>query len=104
MGIFEKLVNEQIEEAIARGDFDNLPGAGKPINLNDDDHIPPDMRLAYRILKNAGVTSPEISLRKELENLKEELKETTNQEERTILQREIRMACLRISLLSELRR
>lgn len=52
--IFDKLAEERIREAIDRGDFDDLPGKGKPLDLEDDRHLPDDLRLAYKILKNAG--------------------------------------------------
>jgi hypothetical protein len=53
------LAERKIEEAIARGEFDNLPGAGRPLELDDDSQIPEDLRAAYRILKNAGYMPPE---------------------------------------------
>ena len=63
---FEKLVEDRIRKAQQRGDFENLPGAGKPLNLYDDGHIPDDLRLAYKILKNADCLPPEIELKKEI--------------------------------------
>ena len=51
------LVERKIEEAIARGELDNLPGAGRPLDLDDlDPSLPEELRLAYRILKNAGMS------------------------------------------------
>ena len=49
------LAERRIEEAIARGEFDNLPGAGRPLDLDDEDPLwPEEVRMARRILKNAG--------------------------------------------------
>ena len=48
------VAEEKIREAMAERDFDNLPGAGKPLPLDDDSHLPPDVRMARKILKNAG--------------------------------------------------
>jgi hypothetical protein len=48
------------------GAFDDLPGKGKPLALASDSHVPEDLRMAYKILKNAGYVPPEISLRKEI--------------------------------------
>jgi hypothetical protein len=56
----ELLVERKIEEAIARGEFDDLPGAGRPLELDDDPLVPEDLRVAYRILKNAGYVPPEV--------------------------------------------
>ena len=64
--IFDKIAEERIREAIERGEFDDLPGKGKPLNLEDDSHLPPDLRLAYKILKNADCLPPELELRKEI--------------------------------------
>jgi hypothetical protein len=55
------LVERRIEEAIVRGELDELPGAGRPLELDDvDPLLPEELRLAYRILKNAGYVPPEI--------------------------------------------
>jgi hypothetical protein len=56
----DALVERRIEAAIARGEFDNLPGAGKPLPLDDDPLVPPELRVAYRLLKNAGGVPPEL--------------------------------------------
>lgn len=63
---FEKIIEERILQAQKRGEFENLPGAGKPLEIEDDRHIPEDLRLAYKILKNAGCVPPEIELKKEI--------------------------------------
>ena len=48
------------------GMFDDLPGAGKPLALENDSHVPEDLRIAHKILKNAGFVPPEVALRKEI--------------------------------------
>lgn len=58
--MFEKLVEQRIEEAQARGEFEHLPGAGRPINLDCDPLVPEDLRVAWRVLKNAGFVPPEV--------------------------------------------
>jgi Domain of unknown function (DUF1992) len=50
----ELLAERKIAEAIERGEFDDLPGAGKPLELEDDPLVPEELRMAYRILRNAG--------------------------------------------------
>jgi hypothetical protein len=60
------LVEQKILEAAARGEFDDLRGAGRPLDLDDDPLIPEDLRLAYRILKNAGFVPPEVETVKEI--------------------------------------
>ena len=76
---FEKIVEERIQQSMKNGDFQNLPGAGQPLKADDFSRIPEDLRLAYRILKNADCVPPEIDIKKEiiraemlLENLADE--------------------------------
>ena len=63
---FEKIIEERIRAAQLKGSFDNLPGAGKPLVLENDGHIPEDLRMAHKILKNADCLPPEIELKKEI--------------------------------------
>jgi hypothetical protein len=62
----DKIAEMRITEAMQRGDFDNLPGAGRPLKIDDDQHIPQDLRVVYHILKNAGCIPPELELRREI--------------------------------------
>ena len=57
----DALVERRIQQAIARGEFDNLPGAGRPLALDDDALVPAELRVAYRLLKNAGYVPPELT-------------------------------------------
>jgi hypothetical protein len=63
------LVDQRLEEAVSRGELDNLPGAGRPLEFDDDALVPEELRLAYRILKNAGYVPPEVQDLKELSQL-----------------------------------
>jgi hypothetical protein len=63
---FQKIAERRILQAIREGAFDDLPGAGKPLKLEDDSHLPEDLRIAYKILKNAGYVPREVALRKEI--------------------------------------
>ena len=67
---FDAIVEAKIAEAQRDGAFDDLPGAGKPLALDDDRLVPEDLRMAYRILKNAGFVPPEIEERKEAADLR----------------------------------
>ena len=70
---FDKLVESMIKEAQERGEFDNLPGKGKPIDLTAYFDTPEDIRVAQSVLKNAGMTSREVDLLKEIAELKQVL-------------------------------
>lgn len=70
---FQKIIEKKIREAQKRGDFDALPGRGEPLEIEDDSHIPEDMRLAHKILKNADCLPPELQLRKEIRQMEDML-------------------------------
>jgi hypothetical protein len=67
--MFDLLAERKIAEALSRGELDNLPGAGRPLDLDDDALIPEDLRLAYRILKNAGFVPAEVQALNEIAEL-----------------------------------
>lgn len=66
---FEKIAEQRILDAIARGELDNLPGAGRPLDLDDDSLVPAELRLAHRMLKNAGYVPEEVRLKREIADL-----------------------------------
>lgn len=69
MLLIDTLAEEQILSAIRRGEFDDLPGEGQPLMLDDDSVIPEELRVAYRLLRNAGCLPPELTLRNEIQQL-----------------------------------
>jgi hypothetical protein len=66
---FDLLAEKKIQEAIDRGELDALPGAGRPLDLDDDALVPEELRLAYRILKNAGYLPAEVAELNEISQL-----------------------------------
>ena len=97
---FEIVAEERIREAMERGEFDNLPGAGRPLALDDDSMIPPELRVAYKILKNAGCLPAEVELRKEIVTLRDLLRAVTDEDERRVGIRALNDKLLRLSLIS----
>lgn len=69
MGTIDRLAEERIQDAIEQGVFDDLPGLGRPLELEDLSRVPPELRASYLLLKSAGVLPEELQLRKELVNL-----------------------------------
>ena len=63
------LAEQKIAEAVSRGELEGLPGEGRPLELDDDKLILEDLRLAYRILKNAGFVPPEVEALNEIADL-----------------------------------
>ena len=52
---WDNILARRLKEAIGDGDISRLPGAGKPLNLQDESHTPPDMRSAHKIMQDNGV-------------------------------------------------
>lgn len=71
MMVLDAIVEQRISDAQARGEFDGLPGAGAPLELEDDALVPEDLRVAYRILKNSGFLPPELEARREIREIEQ---------------------------------
>jgi hypothetical protein len=101
---FDRFVENLIQEAIARGEFDNLKGSGKPLNLDEYFSLPEDMRASFTLLRNAGVAPQEVGLLKEIAQLKEKLDKQTDENKRKKLITEIADKQLKFDMLMEQRR
>ncbi len=97
----ESTIEEIIQEAMARGEFDNLPGKGKPLDHDAYFALPEDQRLAYAMLRNAGFVPEEVELLKGIKELREKLAVCTSAVERKRLHREIEEHTLKFNLLQE---
>lgn len=101
---FDKLVESIIKEAMERGEFDNLPGKGKPIDLSAYFDTPEDLRMAYSVLKNAGMTSREVELLKEIAELKQIRAAVLDEKRKRELHKEIEKRQIEFSLMLERQR
>src|SRR5512143_2267990 len=98
MDILATIAERKIREAMARGELDNLPGAGKPLAMDEDlSGVPDELRMAYKMLKNAGFVPPEVELRKEIVSLREMLGTLEDDEPRRRLRRELDFKLLRLN-------
>jgi hypothetical protein len=79
---FTKIVEERIRKAQKKGEFENLEGTGEPLNLADDQAVAEELRLAYKILKNADCLPPEIEIKKEIHQAEELLDGMTDAAEK----------------------
>jgi hypothetical protein len=66
-------IDREIRKALEKGDFANLSGEGKPLNMEDDAYTPPDKRLAYKILRDNDLAPEWIMMGKDVEAAKESL-------------------------------
>jgi hypothetical protein len=86
MKLLDALVEQRIAAAAARGEFDDLPGAGLPLDLDDDVFVPEEVRVANRILKNAGFVPPAAEQLRALRDLQNELNAVSDRATRCRLQ------------------
>ena len=97
----EKFVEEQIKKAIARGEFDNLPGKGKPLDLDAYFNTPEDLRLCYSLLKGGNFVPEEVQMLKDIEALKEQHAACTDEEKKQRLAKTISEKVLLFNLAME---
>lgn len=65
----DDLIERRIRDAQREGQFDDLPGAGKPLVIADDPLVPEEVRVAFRVLKNAGFVPAEVAALKDIDLL-----------------------------------
>ena len=97
----EKALEEQIQRAMSEGKFDNLRGAGKPLNLDDYFATPEDIRVGYTLLKNNEFAPPEIELLKEIGILREKINAATDESEKKTLNKTLNEKSLALTLILE---
>jgi len=99
MDIFRAVAEKKIFEAIERGEFNNLAGAGKPLHFEDETFIPEDLRMAYKVLKNADFIPPELELKKEIVSMKELINTLDDDKERLKKIRELNFKIMKLNML-----
>ncbi len=97
----EKSIEETIRQAIAAGEFDNLEGAGKPLDLNNYFNTPEDVRMGYSILKSNDFVPEEVETLKEINGLREKIKSCAEPEEKQKLIKILNEKSLALTLLLE---
>ncbi len=93
------IAERKIQEAIRNGELDNLPGKGKPLQLDDESGIPEDLRLAYKILKNADCLPPEVELKKEIVRLRDLLEGMEDVDEKYRLMKKLNFQIMKLNLM-----
>ncbi|MCA0971933.1 DUF1992 domain-containing protein [Halobacillus litoralis] len=100
---FEHLIEEKIKQSMKNGDFDNLPGKGKPLPEDEFAHVPAELRNSYRILKNANMLPEEMRLQKEIVEIEELLHTIKDPEERQPYVKQLSEKRIRFDVLMEKR-
>jgi Domain of unknown function (DUF1992) len=93
------IAEQRIREAIDQGFFDTLAYQGRPLRLDEDAWIPPELRMAFKVLKDAGCLPPDVELRREIASLSELLDTIADGEERRRVRRELCDRRLRLELI-----
>ncbi|MEH7110477.1 DUF1992 domain-containing protein [Bacillus sp. JJ1764] len=104
MDLFHILSEDRIKKAYRDGEFDNLPGYGKPLELEDLSYIPEELRMAYKLLKNAGFTEEENHLRQEMMTIEDLMKRCDDNIEKAEMQKKFNEKLLRFNQLMSKRR
>jgi hypothetical protein len=97
MDAFEKIAERKIQEAIRNGEFDNLLNRGRPIDLDEDCLVPPELRMAYRVLKNSECIPPELEIRNEIISLRSMINSLDDDKERMKKIRELNFKLLKLN-------
>lgn len=103
MNPLDRIAEARLQEAVERGELDDNPLAGRPLPLEDDSAVAPELRAAYRILKNAGYVPEEVELRKSALRLGDLIAACEDDGERRELQRRRTAELLKLELLLERR-
>jgi len=104
LNIFDKIVEDRIQEAMRNGEFENLPMQGKPINLDYWASLPEGIRAGYMLLKNNGFLPGEVQLLKDINDLREQLANCTNQEAKIVIRKKLDETQIEYNLTMELRK
>ena len=91
-------VEELIREWLAENECEDLPGKGKPLDLDEYFSWPEDLRLGFSILKNSGYIPEEVEQLREIRRLEDELRTCTGIKLRTHLERRLREGQVKLSL------
>lgn len=101
MSYFRRVAEEKIQQAMRQGKLANLSGRGKPLPVEDYSGVPEDLRIGFKILKNAGVLPPEMELRKEILTLRDLVSACTDLEQEKLLQQKLKHKILRYRIMME---
>jgi len=93
------IAEQRIVEAMEAGFFDRSELTGKPLDLDPALAVPPDQRMAFKVLQNAGFVPPEVELRREIEDLRQRLAAASTPAERALLTRQVNDRVLKLNLM-----
>lgn len=95
------IAEQRIRDAMDAGQFQNLPGHGKPLRFGDETCVPDELRMAYKILKNANLLPPELEMRREISHLQDLIACCTDDHEVCVLRKKLTLKQLKLELALE---
>ena len=102
MDFFIRLAENRILEAIEAGQFDDLVGEGQPLKLEDDSNVPPELRMAYKIMKMADCLPPELEMRKEIVRLQDLVGSLPDEAEKLKQMRRLNFLVMKLGLMRKM--
>ena len=99
VSLIQRIAEQRILEAQRKGEFDDLPGKGQPLEIEDLSWVPEDLRIGYHVLKNAHVLPPEAELRKDIHTIEDLLKHVEDEGERRALAKSLQWKLIHLDLL-----
>lgn len=76
------IAEQKIAQAMKEKDLTESEWKNRPLPLEDDSFVPDDLKMAYKMLKNAGYVPPEVEERKEIQRLEDLISRTEDEHER----------------------
>jgi succinate dehydrogenase/fumarate reductase flavoprotein subunit len=104
MDFFGIISEERIKKGYKEGEFENLPGFGKPLPHDELSHVPDDLRMAYRMMKNAGYTEEDNALKQEMSTIEDLIKKCEDPAEKKELQKQLNQKLLQFNSIMSKRR
>lgn len=91
---FSRIAEQRLREAMARGELDELPGRGQPLPPDEARAVPPELRMAYKILKNHGLVPREVTLLRDIDAARKRVEQAVDAEVRASELRQLEALCL----------
>ena len=102
--VWERIAENRIAEAFEQGEFENLPGKGRQLDLTPYFNTPSEDRMAFSILKNAGVVPSEVELMSAIAELERRLQNCTSPAEAQYFKQQLQAQHVKLTLAMERRK
>jgi hypothetical protein len=94
-----RIAEQRLREAVKKGELDDLPGRGRPLPAAEDGAVPPELRMAYKILRNHGLVPREVALLRQIDDARQRFEGAADAEARQQELRQLEALCLEYNTL-----